>query len=143
MVNARQKGRIGEELVQKFLSSNTLHNFEMTPGSGSGILKGDLHIPGKKNRFCIEVKNYKESPISDKLLTSKSNDFVKWWTKLKSDCRGTKEPLLIFKYNRSKLLVATATMPENVKNYIDFRALSCYIMLAEDWIKLERIEWVT
>lgn len=141
MVNTRQKGKIGENKVREFLNSNTEHIFEYTPGSGSGSIKGDLHIPGYKNVFCIEVKNYAESPFNDKILTNKTNDFVQWWTKLVKQA-GTMRPLLFFKYNRSKLFVATDIKPTNVEKYIDIPWLNCYIMLSDEWISKESILWL-
>lgn len=141
MVNSRQKGKVGETLVKKFLEDNTPHKWDFTPGSGSGLIKGDLHIQGKNNYFCVEVKNYAESPLNDKVLTSKTNDLVQWWTKLVTQSKN-KKPLLFFKYNRSKLFVATSIKPTSVDKYLDFRWLDCYVMLAEDWIGKEEIKWL-
>lgn len=143
MVNPRQKGALGEMLVQEFLNKHTSHVFERTPGSGNGNIKGDLYIPNKKNVYMIEVKNYAESPISDKLLTNKSNDFIKWWDKLTVECfYKHQDPLLFFKYNRSKLYVATGKKPANVRNYLDLGLWNCYIMLADEWIEKEKIKWL-
>lgn len=141
MVNPRQKGAIGENKVKEFLDSRTPYTFERTPGSGSGAIKGDLYIPNRRNKFCIEVKNYAESPFNDKILTSKTNDFVLWWTKLNKQS-GVHKPLLIFRYNRSKLFVATSIKPTNVDKYIDIPWMKCYVMLLEDWIEKEEIEWL-
>lgn len=141
MVNSRAKGAIGENKVKEFLDSRTPYTFERTPGSGSGKIKGDLHIPGFRNVFCIEVKNYAESPLNDKILTNKTNDFVLWWTKLQKQA-GVQRPLLIFKYNRSKLFVATDVKPTNVEKYIDIPWLTCYIMMLEEWIEKEEIKWL-
>lgn len=141
MVNSRAKGAIGENKVKEFLDSRTPYTFERTPGSGSGKIKGDLHIPGFRNVFCIEVKNYAESPLNDKILTSKTNDFVLWWTKLQKQA-GIQKPLLIFKYNRSKLFVATDVKPAYVEKYIDIPWLNCYIMMLEEWIEKEQIKWL-
>lgn len=141
MVNSRAKGAIGENKVKEFLDSRTPYTFERTPGSGSGKIKGDLHIPGFRNVFCIEVKNYAESPLNDKILTSKTNDFVLWWTKLQKQA-GIQKPLLIFKYNRSKLFVATDVKPTYVEKYIDISWLNCYIMMLEEWIEKEQIKWL-
>lgn len=66
MVNPRQKGAIGENKVKEFLDSRTPYTFERTPGSGSGSIKGDLYIPKYRNVYCIEVKNYAESPLMTK-----------------------------------------------------------------------------
>ena len=141
MVNSRAKGAIGENKVKEFLDSRTPYTFERTPGSGSGKIKGDLHIPGFRNVFCIEVKNYAESPLNDKILTSKTNDFVLWWTKLQKQA-GIQKPLLIFKYNRSKLFVATDVKPTYVEKYIDIPWLNCYIMMLEEFIEKEQIKWL-
>ena len=141
MVNSRAKGAIGENKVKEFLDSRTPYTFERTPGSGSGKIKGDLHIPGFRNVFCIEVKNYAESPLNDKILTNKTNDFVLWWTKLQKQA-GVQRPLLIFKYNRSKLFVATDVKPTNVEKYIDIPWLTCYIMMLQEWIEKEEIKWL-
>jgi hypothetical protein len=141
MVNPRAKGAIGENKVKEFLDSRTPYTFERTPGSGNGLIKGDLHIPKFKNVFCIEVKNYAESPFNDKILTSKTNDFVQWWTKLQKQA-GIQKPLLIFKYNRSKLFVGTDVKPSKVEKYIDIPWLNCYIMLLEEWIDKEDITWL-
>ena len=141
VVNPRAKGAIGENKVKEFLESRTPYTFERTPGSGSGKIKGDLHIPGYHNVFCIEVKNYAESPFNDKILTSKTNDFVQWWTKLQKQS-GTMKPLLFFRYNRSKLFVATSVKPTNVEKYIDIPWLNCYVMLSDEWIERETIQWL-
>lgn len=141
MVNPRAKGAIGENKVKEFLESKTPYTFERTPGSGNGKIKGDIHIPGYRNVFCIEVKNYAESPFNDKILTNKSNDFVQWWTKLQKQS-GILKPLLIFKYNRSKLFVATDVKPTNVEKYIDIPWLKCYVMILDEWIERENITWL-
>ena len=141
MVNPRAKGAIGENKVKEFLESKTPYTFERTPGSGNGKIKGDIHIPGYRNVFCIEVKNYAESPFNDKILTNKSNDFVQWWTKLQKQS-GILKPLLIFKYNRSKLFVATDIKPTNVEKYIDIPWLKCYVMILDEWIERENITWL-
>ena len=143
-VNSRTKGARGEDSVRQVLCGVTQHVFERTPGSGSGKIKGDLHIPGQSNRFCIEIKNYAESPVSDKVLTNKTNNLVQWWTKLCLQAKQCgQEPLLIFKYNRSKLFVATHIKPANVENFLYFSTLNCYIMLCDEWLQRERITWLT
>lgn len=141
MVNPRQKGAIGENKVKEFLDSRTPYTFERTPGSGSGNIKGDLYIPKYRNVYCIEVKNYAESPFNDKILTNKTNDFVLWWTKLQKQS-GVMRPLLFFRYNRSKIFVATDIKPANVEKYIDIPWLNCYVMLSDEWIERETIQWL-
>lgn len=139
-INARQKGKVGEALVKKFLEDKTGLIFSYTPGSGIGKIKGDLFIEGCKNVFCIEVKNYAEPPNLSSALINKSNDFVGWWTKLQKQS-GPLRPLLIFKYNRSKLFIATDIKPVNSNIYIDLPWLNCYIVDSE-WIEREPIQWL-
>ena len=70
MVDSRSKGARGEYLVRDLLREKVGLQFERVPSSGAlEYLKGDLYVPHEKNRFCIEVKNYAESPLSDKIFT--------------------------------------------------------------------------
>jgi len=83
MVDSRAKGSRGEYIVRDLLRQFTGLDFERVPNSGAlSYLKGDLYVPNRRNRFCIEVKNYEESPLSDKIFTNKSNYLVKWWEKI-------------------------------------------------------------
>lgn len=144
MVDARQKGARGETIVRDLLRKYTSLQFERVPCSGAlPYLKGDLHIPNKDNRFCIEVKNYAESHFNDKIFTSKSNKLICWWDKLLEQAvKNDKEPLLFFKYNRSKVFVCTNIKPANTENFVDIRWLKCYIILAEEWLSKENIKWI-
>jgi hypothetical protein len=118
--------------------------FERVPASGAlAYLKGDLYVPQLPNRFCIEVKNYKESHINDKILTSKTNKMVEWWNKIEEQAIDSNmEPLLFVKYDRSKVFVATNIKPAKVRNYLYISTLMCYIILAEEWLDKEKIKWL-
>lgn len=143
MVNSRQKGAACETVLRDKLNDLTGLGFERVPGSGAGKIKGDLYIPGADYRYCIEIKHYAESSFTDKIFTSKTNNIVVWWNKLKQQAKATnKEPLLIFKYNRSKFFVCTAKKPANSENYIDIRWLGCYTMLLDEWLERENIKWL-
>jgi Holliday junction resolvase len=142
-VNSRSKGATGENLVRDLLRTRTGLVFERTPGSGSGVIKGDLHVPKQANRYCIEVKNYAESPLTDKVFTNKTNNLIVWWTKLKQQAiQCNQKPLLLYRYNRSKLFVVTEEKPANVDKFLYFSWLDCYTMLAEEWLEKERIIWL-
>lgn len=143
MVNPRQKGASCEKVVQDLLIKKTGLPFERVPGSGAGKIKGDLYIPTLNYKYCIEIKHYAESHFNDKIFTSKTNNIVLWWNKLKIQAKANnKEPLLIFKYNRSKFFVCTARKPANSENYIDIRWLGCYTMLLDEWLGKEKIVWL-
>jgi len=132
MVDSRAKGARGEYLVRDMLREYTDLKFERVPASGAlEYLKGDLYVPNEKNRFCIEVKNYADSPLNDKVFTNKTNNLVKWWTKIQEQAIDQgQEPLLFFKYNRSKIFAVTELQP-SLEMYMHISWLGCYIVLAD------------
>jgi Holliday junction resolvase len=145
MVDSRAKGARGEYLVRDLLRDHTGHQFERIPASGAlAYLKGDLWVPHEKNRFCIEVKNYKDSPLSDKIFTQeKTNNLIVWWRKLLVQAKHMEqEPLLFFKYNRSKIFVVTALKPKEMDKYLYIAWLGCYVCLATDWLEAEDEEFL-
>jgi len=144
MIDSRAKGARGEYLVRDMLREHIGHQFERIPASGAlAYLKGDLWVPHAKNRFCIEVKSYKDSPLSDKIFTQeKTNNLTRWWIKLLRQAKeGEQEPLLFFKYNRSKVFIVAAIKPKSTK-YMYISWLQCYISLAEDWLDNEDEEFL-
>jgi hypothetical protein len=117
--------------------------WERVPGSGAldekHGLKGDLYVPNKNNLFCVEVKGYAEDHINSGLLTHKTPQIVEWWQQTQRQARQVdKLPLLIFKYDRSKLFGATVMVDNNM---MDSRWLlfysqdyEFYMFLLEDWL---------
>lgn len=145
MVDSRAKGARGEYLVRDMLRDATGLKFERVPSSGAlEYLKGDLYVPNQRNYYCIEVKNYKDSPLSDKVFTQpKTNNLVKWWKKIVIQAtKGDQKPLLFFKYDRSKVFVVTEQKPKNTIEYLFIRFLDCYVLLADDWLKHEKVEFI-
>lgn len=145
MVDSRAKGARGEYLVRDMLREATDLQFERVPSSGAlEYLKGDLYVPHAKNRFCIEVKNYENSPLSDKIFTAKkTNNLIKWWVKLLQQAAGgNQEPLLFFKYNRSPVFVITNLQPKVTHEWMYIQFLHCYILLADVWLKEEEVEFL-
>jgi len=141
VVDSRAKGARGEYLVRDMLREHSNLQFERVPNSGAlEYLKGDLYVPHEKNIFCIEVKNYAESPLSDRIFTQKkTNNLIKWWKKLIIQAEGgNQEPLLFFKYNRSPIYVVTNLGPDATEEYLYIRFLDCYILLAEEWLEKEK-----
>ena len=144
MVDSRAKGARGEYAVRDLLRQHTGLQFERVPLSGAlEYLKGDLYVPNSTNRFCIEVKNYADSPLTDKIFTAeKTNNLSKWWIKLKTQAKNSKqEPLLFFKYDRSKIFVCTEILPVNTDKYIFIYWHNCYVLLAEDWLANEEVSF--
>ena len=146
MVDSRAKGARGEYLVRDMLRAHTNLQFERVPSSGAlEYLKGDLYVPHAKNKFCIEVKNYESSPLSDKIFTApKTNNLIQWWKKVeKQAAGGNQEPLLFFKYNRSPVFVVTGEPPEETKEYMFICFLQCFVLLAEEWLNKEKVEFIS
>jgi len=144
MVDSRAKGARGEYLVRDLLREHTGLQFERVPSSGAlDYLKGDLYVPHYKNYFCIEVKNYQESPLSDKIFTQKrTNNLIKWWKKLQEQAEGgSQKPLLFFKYNRSPVYVVTEVEPQNTEDWMYIKFLNCYVLLGEHWLITENISF--
>jgi len=144
MVDSRAKGSRAEHVVKDLLTKITDLNWQRIPMSGAldatHGLKGDIYIPVEYNTFCVEVKSYKDDHISSALLTSKKSQIEKWWEQtLRQAFEVEKKPLLFFKYDRSKIFVATLHKPVYIDNYIYHNKLELYIMVAEDWLLLEEV----
>ena len=146
MVDSRAKGARGEYLVRDMLRDFTKLQFERVPSSGAlEYLKGDLYVPQIPNRFCIEVKNYSESPLTDKIFTArKTNNLIHWWKKIVHQAESSGlDPLLFFKYNRSAIFVVTSIKPVNDESdYIFISFLGCYVLEAINWLSKENVEWL-
>ena len=141
MVDSRAKGARGEYLVRDMLREATGLKFERVPASGAlEYLKGDIYVPNNKNIYCIEVKNYADSPLTDKIFTAtKTNNLIRWWKKvIQQAYNGDQKPLLFFKYNRSKVFVVTEVKPSNKTDYMYISFLKCYICLADEWLEVEQ-----
>lgn len=153
VVDSRQKGARTETLARDMLRKHTGLNWERVPGSGAldpkHQLKGDLYVPGKNNIFCVEVKGYAEDHINSGLLTHKTPQLIEWWQQTDRQARQVdKLPLLIFKYDRSKLFVATVAYDiDMLENrwllYSNGGDYEFYIMLLEDWLTGPTVKFVS
>ena len=144
MVDSRAKGARGEYLVRDMLREFTGYQFERVPASGAlAYLKGDLYVPHEKNIFCIEVKSYADSPLTDKIFTArKTNNLIRWWKKIEVQAEGgNQEPLLFFKYNRSPVFVVTSRLPDNT-DYMHISWLNCYVSESLSWLENEKPEFL-
>ena len=50
--------------------------------------------------------------------------------------------MLFFKYDRSKVFVCTELKPDNTDHFIYIAFLDCYVLLAEEWLVSEKVEWI-
>ena len=141
MDDPRAKGAEGERQVRDLLRKHTELDFQRVPMSGAlDFMKGDIFLPNMHNNYCIEVKFYKDSHFSDKILTAKkSNVFIQWWNQtIEQAKKAGAKPALFFKYNRSKIFVAQKDKPESGLDYMYVSFLGCYVSLAQDWLILEK-----
>lgn len=111
MIDSRAKGRTAELKCRDELRKHTGLMWERTPMSGAldakHKLKGDVYVPGENIKYAVEVKHYADDHISTKLLTSKSAQFFTWWEQtIREAGQMDREPLLVFKHNRSKWFAA-------------------------------------
>jgi Holliday junction resolvase len=143
VVDSRQKGARTETLARDMLRKHTGLAWERVPGSGAldakHGLKGDLYVPNKNNLFCVEVKGYAEDHINSGLLTHKTPQIIEWWQQTQRQARQVdKLPLLIFKYDRSKLFGATVIVDNNMmdRRWLMFYSpdYEFYMFLLEDWL---------
>lgn len=150
MVDSRAKGSRAENDVAKLLKQETGHDFKRVPLSGglhaSHGLKGDLYIPNSLNIFCIEVKHYKDDHLTSKVLTDKKPQLIEWWEQtIREAAQVSRKPLLIFKFDRSKMFVAFKDMPNTTNYRCSFMSIDgheFYVAKLEDWLKYEQPRFV-
>jgi hypothetical protein len=151
MVDSRAKGARTETVVRDMLRKHTGLGWERVPGSGAldpkHQLKGDLYVPGRTNEFCVEVKGYAEDHLTSQILTSKTPQILEFWKQTtRQGHQVNKHPLLIYKFDRSKIFVAFEDMP--TQNNYRYMFIQCdgfefFTALLEDWLTHEKPNFVT
>lgn len=136
-----QKGSRFEYKVRDILREFTGSQWERSPHSGAGAIKGDLYCPNNQYFYCFECKSYADSPIQDNLLTAKSNNLYLWWEQAAREAKqANRKPAVIFKKDRGKILIALPeyhTIPNHIKvktNFIDGEDY-LYIYEFEAWLE--------
>lgn len=150
MVDSRQKGARAEADIVKKLTEYTGHIFKRIPMSGAldaaHGLKGDVYIPNSLNIFCIEVKHYKDDHFSSKVLTDKKAQLIEWWEQtIREAAQISRKPLLIYKFDRSKVFVAFKDMPTNSDYrwvFFNIDGHEFYSAKLDDWIDYEQPRFV-
>jgi Holliday junction resolvase len=110
MVDSRAKGARAETAMVTLLKKDTGLNWKRVPGSGAlhadHGLKGDVYVPNEHNFWCCEVKHYKDSQLTSKVLTDKDPMLLQWWEQaIRQGEQTKKDPILFFKHDRSKWFV--------------------------------------
>lgn len=150
MVDSRQKGARAEADIVKKLSEHTGHNFKRIPMSGAldaaHGLKGDVYVPNSLNIYCIEVKHYKDDHFTSKVLTDKTPQILEWWQQtIREAAQVSRKPLLIYKFDRSKIFCAFKDMPNYTEYrwaYLNIDGHEFYSAKLEDWLKYEQPRFV-
>lgn len=145
-VDSRAKGSRAELDIAKHLKTKTGLDFKRVPMSGglheSHQLKGDLYLVNSLNIYCIEVKHYKDDHLTSKALTDKTPQILEWWLQtIREAAQISRKPLLIYKFDRSKVFVAFKEPPTteayrymfiNIDNHQFFTAK------LDDWLDHEQ-----
>ena len=149
MVDSRDKGARAESLVKNALRRATGLNWERTPGSGAlnekHGLKADLYVPNEKNLYAVEVKHYAEDHLTSSVLTSKTPQLIEWWKQaIRQGKQVSKIPLLVFKFDRSKLFVAFTEVPSGSYRYMLIRVdeHEFFVALLDDYLPSENPKFI-
>lgn len=111
MTNAsKEKGTRAELNVRDVLRELTKLPWERTPSSGAlSHYKGDIILPpssGAISKFAIEVKHYADDLLTSNVITGKPEFFNLWAQTVRQAGQMNAQPMMIFKKDRGKLLVA-------------------------------------
>ena len=133
------KGSAYEAKIKRYLNSHFDIEFERMPLSGSiEYLKGDIWTTHDTAAwpYCIECKHYKDIQWNN-LLTAKTTDLLNFWRQAVREAEVMrKEPLLIFRWNRSKDFVGWSDDVE-VNHYVEIKSFGCHFKVTQldDWVK--------
>lgn len=150
MVDSRDKGSRAELAVRNYLRQATGLGWERTPSSGAlnekHGLKADLYVPNEKNIYAVEVKHYAEDHLTSSILTTKNPQLIEWWKQTERQAKQVnRKPLLIFKFDRSKLFVAFADLPSSEYKHFMVNISSdiiFFVSLLEDFLKYENPKFI-
>ena len=148
-VDSRAKGARAETQIRNKLRELTKLQWERVPSSGAldpkHGLKGDLYIPNEKNLYCVEIKHYADDHLTSKVLTDKNPQLIEWWEQaVRQGVQVDKIPLLIFKFDRSKIFCAFADAPTGLYDHFIICANDYYfsVCVLEDYIIHEKPQFI-
>lgn len=136
---SKAKGSAFEAKIAKRFTEEFGKEFRRVPLSGAlEWMKGDVICIKDTAWFpwCIEAKHYKEINWNS-LLTAKSADMYSFWEQTQREAKVMdKEPLLIFRWDRSKDYVAYNDDIVKVADYIEVSSFGhrFKIALMDDWV---------
>lgn len=136
---SKAKGSAYEAKIATLLTKEFKKEFRRVPLSGAlEWMKGDIVCIKDTAWFywCIECKHYKEINWNN-LLTAKSTEMYSFWEQAVREAKVMeKEPLLIFRWDRSKDFVAYNDEIVQVDNFIHVKSFGheFKIALLSEWI---------
>lgn len=136
------KGSRFEYKIRDLLRDKTGTQWERTPLSGGGTLKGDLYCVNANYYYCFECKSFADTVIQENLLSAKSNNIYGWWEQCVREAKHmNRTPALVFKKDRGKPLIAVEeTHPINtlrLTSNLGDEIIDFSIYLFEDWLQLK------
>lgn len=137
---SKAKGSAYEAKIANMLTKEFGKEFKRVPLSGAlEWMKGDIVCIKDTAWFhwCIECKHYKEINWNN-LLTARSTEMYSFWDQAVREAEVMeKEPLLIFRWDRSKDFVAYADDIVQLENYIEVKSFGRQfkIALLTEWIE--------
>lgn len=143
MVDVRAKGASFETNIRDKLRKLTGLSWERAPASGALNarygMKGDIILPvnsGAISLYAIECKAYADDQISGNLLYPAKQVFDEWWEQTIREAKQMNmKPMLIFKKNRGKHMLAIAEeIPELPFLHVKKGSTDCYVYLFDDAI---------
>lgn len=135
---SKNKGRAFEYKVRDLFTETFDSQFERVPLSGAlSYLKGDVYAPWLPDfPWCIEAKHHKEVPWNG-LLTAKSSLLLDFWDQTVREAEVMKKhPLLIYKWDRSKLFCCWNDEVIQLEEYVEVSAFKRKFKMAllDSWL---------
>lgn len=137
------KGSRFEYKIRDLLRTKTGTQWERTPLSGGGTLKGDLYCVNANYYYCFECKSFKDTVIQENLLSAKSNNIYGWWEQCVREAKQMNRiPALVFKKDRGKPLIAVEEQHPSITTLrlisdLGEETIDFSIYLFEDWLELK------
>lgn len=139
MTNAsKNKGRAFEYMVRDKMTDTFKSQFERVPLSGAlSYLKGDVYAPWLPDfPWTIEAKHHKEVDWNN-VLTAKTSLLLEFWDQTTREAMVMKKnPLLVYKWDRSKLFACWFDDKVKTKNFVHIKSgdRQFYMALLDDWL---------
>jgi hypothetical protein len=139
MTNAsKTKGRAFEYVVRDKMTDTFKSQFERVPLSGAlSYLKGDVYAPWLPDfPWTIEAKHHKEVDWNN-VLTAKTSLLLEFWDQTTREAMVMKKhPLLIYKWDRSKLYACWFDDKVKTRNFVHIKSgtREFYMTLLDDWL---------